>query len=262
MLDCSLQIGLQSAIPEVSARIGRKLDTKKFAAKIKLLDVEGIIYGFDLIYGLPGDTIEGFKTSIDFAISLAPNHLDIFRLAVLPGTDLYTKKAEYELNSDEDPPYLLTSHPTFSRMDMQKAEKLAAAVRVFYTQGRAVPWFLAILSPLKLSPSSFFDELLEMPFPLSLEGGDSGKIGHSVIEKAQCDALSLLYRKRGCAQCLPAALDLVRFHGAWSRAFAEHESSIVELHYPAELVGSYDMLDIEAVANHRRISQRRIQIRP
>lgn len=262
MLDCSLQIGLQSAIPEVAGRIGRNFDRKKFVNKVNLLNEAGLVFGFDLIYGLPGDTIGGFEASIDFALSLAPNHLDIFRLAVLPGTDLYAGKEEHALVCDEVPPYHLKSHPSFSSEDMKIAEALASSITFFYTKGRAVPWFSAILSPLDMKPSAFFRELLEMSFPMFSADGLGANNSHSAIEKVQCNALSLLYRKRGCEQYLPAALDLVRFHGAWSRAFAEEESSILELSYPAELVGSYEMLDIAAVVKHKRISRRRVQVFP
>ncbi|HEX4846287.1 MAG TPA: B12-binding domain-containing radical SAM protein, partial [Geothrix sp.] len=85
---CTLQIGLQSAHDEVLRHISRAFDPGDFEAKILLLHQAGVPYGFDLIYGLPGDSLGGFRESVDFAMGLVPNHLDVFRLSVLPGTRL------------------------------------------------------------------------------------------------------------------------------------------------------------------------------
>ena len=92
-ITCSLQIGLQSSDPGVLRGVGRGFDAGDFARRVSLLNQTGAIFGFDLIYGLPGDTLPLFRASLDFALSLYPNHLDIFPLAVLPGTKLYGKAA-------------------------------------------------------------------------------------------------------------------------------------------------------------------------
>ena len=65
-INCSLQIGLQSASEEVLKTVNRTFNKKDFIKKISILNNYGIIFGFDLIYGLPKDNYEGFKNSIDF----------------------------------------------------------------------------------------------------------------------------------------------------------------------------------------------------
>jgi radical SAM superfamily enzyme YgiQ (UPF0313 family) len=253
-LSCSLQIGLQSADPKVLEKIGRSIDRKKFAAKARLLDEEGLIYGFDLIYGLPGDSLAGFRESIDFALSLSPNHLDIFPLAVLPGTSLFERRRELSLDASDEPPYLLRSSPSFSPEDLYEAGRLAAAVRLFYSEGRAVPWFGAVLRPLGLSPSAFLGNL------------DAGTIatgaGHRRIEEAQLAYIEKMYRSRRLERLLPAARDLIRYHGAWSRAFAEGESASFGLSYPLDLVESSDMLDLEEVAATFKPRPRMVEVKP
>ena len=253
-LPCSLQVGLQSAHPEVLATVGRSLDRKKFAAKARLLDEEGLVYGFDLIYGLPGDSLAGFKDSIDYALSLSPNHLDIFPLAVLPGTSLYESRKELALDSCEEPPYLLRSSPGFSVDDMEAARKLAASTRLFYSAGRAVPWFKAVLRPLGLGPSAF----IGMLDASQAEPGPD----HRQIEEWQCAHVDRIYRSRHLERLIPAALDLIRYHGAWSRAFAEGESSILELKYPLDLVESPAMLEIGKIAAACRPRPGRVEIKP
>lgn len=155
-LNCSLQIGLQSADPSVLKNINRKIDKDVFKEKILYLHEAEVTYGFDLIYGLPGDTIKGFRESLDFAMSLVPNHLDIFPLSVLPGTHLWETAPSFKLEFLKGNPYTVISTPEFSKKDMETACDLAAACDIFYNQGKAVPWFAIMIENLCISPSDFF----------------------------------------------------------------------------------------------------------
>jgi Radical SAM superfamily/B12 binding domain len=156
-LRCTLQIGLQSADDAVLRRISRTIDPEDFEAKVLLLHEAGATYGFDLIYGLPGDTLTGFCASLDFTFSLAPNHVDIFPLSVLPGTRLQDTAPGLGLQHLPEVPYTVLASPTFSAADMAAAARLAAACDRMYNQGRAVPWFALVLEALPLSPSELFE---------------------------------------------------------------------------------------------------------
>jgi len=153
---CTLQVGLQSADDAVLRRISRSIDTEDFEAKVLLLHEAGAVYGFDLIYGLPGDTLEGFYASLDFALSLAPNHLDIFPLSVLPGTRLHDTAPDFGLQHLPAIPYTVLASPTFSAADMAAAHRLAKASDRLYNEGKAVPWFALVLDALALTPSELF----------------------------------------------------------------------------------------------------------
>jgi radical SAM superfamily enzyme YgiQ (UPF0313 family) len=155
-IHCTLQIGLQSAHDEVLRNISRSIDPQDFEAKILLLHEAGVPYGFDLIYGLPGDSLEGFRASVDFAMSLVPNHLDIFRLSVLPGTRLAETAAGLELAYEPHHPYQVLASPTFSVEDMEQACLIARGCDALYNRGQAVPWFGMLLEPLELPPSGVF----------------------------------------------------------------------------------------------------------
>jgi len=156
-IPCTLQIGLQSAHDDVLRNISRSFDAEDFEAKILLLHEAGVPYGFDLIYGLPGDSLDGFRESLDFAMGLVPNHLDVFRLSVLPGTRLSETAAGLELTYEAQNPYSVLASPTFSAVDMAQAGRLARGCDVLYNHGQAVPWFGMLLEPLELSPSEVFE---------------------------------------------------------------------------------------------------------
>jgi hypothetical protein len=158
---CTLQIGLQSADDAVLRRISRGIDPEDFEAKVLLLHQAGATYGFDLIYGLPGDTLAGFHASLDFALSLVPNHLDLFPLSVLPGTRLHDTAPDYGLQHLREIPYTVLASPTFSAADLGAAARTAKACDLFYNQGRAVPWFALIQEALALAPSTLFQRFAD-----------------------------------------------------------------------------------------------------
>lgn len=158
---CTLQIGLQSAHDAVLRQINRSIDLADFEAKVLLLHQAGATYGFDLIYGLPGDSLEGFKASLDFSLSLVPNHLDIFPLSVLPGTRLFETAPELGLQHLREVPYTVLASPGFSAAEMHIAARIAQACDQLYNEGKAVPWFGMVVAWLGWEPSEIFERFAD-----------------------------------------------------------------------------------------------------
>jgi radical SAM superfamily enzyme YgiQ (UPF0313 family) len=241
-LDCSLQIGLQSARAETLALVGRPgFDRRDFARRAAMLGSAGVSFGLDLIAGLPGDGLRDFEESLDFAIGLEPNHLDLFPLALLPGTELFDRSVELGIEADPRPPYLVRSTREMPAAALESALSLAAACDRFYTAGRAVGWFRAALKPLKARPSAF---LRDYGAWLAGKGADARRASARSepareIEEEQLGFASEAYAAAGLGALVPALRDLVRLHGAWGRALAEGEESELDLSYdPEELLGA------------------------
>ena len=217
-ITCSLQIGLQSADPAVLKGVNRRFDPRDFAGKVSLLNETGAIFGFDLIYGLPGDTLPGFRKSLDFALRLYPNHLDIFPLAVLPGTPLARRAKAAGLDSLEEPPYTLLGSPSFPPADMAAASHLAAATDIFYSRGRAVAWFGSVVAALNLSPSSFLERfgrwLRSQPDGATPEQ----ELADRRIWLLQREFLQHIFSRHRAEKILPAALDLIDYHYHYAAA--------------------------------------------
>jgi radical SAM superfamily enzyme YgiQ (UPF0313 family) len=258
-LEASLQIGLQSSNPEVAALIGREFDAKIFTKKIGLLNREGVSFGLDLIYGLPGDTLAGFKRSLDYSLSLYPNNLDLFRLALLPGTVLFDRAEELGLRADSAAPYAVRETRDFSGTDLDRAELLSRGAEIFYNAGRAVAWFNQALHPLRTRPSVFLDEFATWigergaakPEPSSLEA-----------EKLQLAFLEKLYIRKKKEKLLPVLRDIVRYHGAWGRALAEGLSTELMFSYDPQLVLSEEALDLERFVEIQRPKPARVKVSP
>ncbi len=247
-IPCSLQIGLQSVNETALSLVHRPVDFKKFATGITRLNNAGIVFGMDLMYGLPGDNLKGFKRSLDYAIARYPNNLEIFRLAVLPGTDLFDRAASLGIMHDHEPPYHVVSTPTFPVREIERAERLAGAADFFYTQGRAVSWFLAALHPLGMRPSQFLSAFAA--FTAYREADRSGSADHRTIETVQLAFLEEQYREAGILHVFPLLRDLVILNGAWTRALAEGETDELDLSWHPEDLFSPEALDIADFIEH------------
>ena len=120
------EIGLQSTNPKALEMMNRRTDLKRLAAGARLLKERGIRPQIDLILGLPGDDLEGFKRSVDF---LTANDLtddvQVFPLSVLPGTDFRRQSRMLGLHFTPAPPYTVLKTPTFSRKEMLQAVEYA-----------------------------------------------------------------------------------------------------------------------------------------
>lgn len=217
-IPCSLQIGLQSADPRVLAGVGRSFRRRDFEEKVGLLNRSGAVFGFDLMYGLPDDSLDRFRESLDFALGLYPNHLDIFPLAILPGTLLAARSHSLGLRHLPAPPYTLLSSPTFGERELAEAGRLALACDVFYTRGRGVAWFNSVIAALGLTPSAFLDRfalwLAERKGDLRSEEA----LGDDEIWSLQRSFLTRMFGPKKLKPCLPLVLDLVDYHHHYAAA--------------------------------------------
>jgi radical SAM superfamily enzyme YgiQ (UPF0313 family) len=260
LLGASLQIGLQSADADVCAYSGRGLDRKRFGAGIEHLNREGVIFGIDLIYGLPRDTLKGFMRSLDYAFSLRPNNIDLFRLSVLPGTALWDRAPALGIRMNPSAPYEVEGTAEFPAADLDAAEALSKAADVFYNQGRAVAWFTGAIKPLRLPPSVFLSRFMISREYRSLR--KRAACDSLAIEKAQLEFLEACYRDAKKTQLIPALRDLVRYHGAWGRALTEGKKTKLSFTYDPEMILGMSVFDIEKFAASARPSPGKLVVGP
>ena len=257
-IPCALQIGLQTADENVTKLVNRPFTRKVFTKNIGILNDAGVTFGLDVIYGLPGDSLRGYKDSVDFAINLYPNNLELFCLSVLPGTDLYDRAKELHLNYETVPPYHVINTDRFSKADIETASHIATACSYFYNEGRAVPWFNTICRALHTKPSQFFERFYNYYIKLSKEKQNC--INHIDIEQVQKDFVRQQLNEKNQKRLINAAMDIISYNGAWSRKTATGKSEKIQLHYPAQYIDSEYALDLDFFVNNVRIKENRIEI--
>lgn len=98
-----ISFGMQSAVPEVLATLERTHQPENVPAGVAAAKRAGLQNSVDLIYGAPGETLEQWRTSIEAAIEMQPDHISAYSLIVEPGTKLARQISKGELpEPDED----------------------------------------------------------------------------------------------------------------------------------------------------------------
>ncbi|MCQ2578102.1 MAG: radical SAM protein [Treponema sp.] len=258
-IPCCLQFGLQSTNEKVLKNVNRTFDRQIFTRNIGFLNDAGVIFGFDLIFGLPGDNLSGFFNSVDFALKLYPNNLETFCLSVLPGTMLFDQAKDFGLVFQEKAPYRILSTPTFGKEDLAKAQDFSNACNYFYNDGRAVPWFMALCALLKMQPSVLIKEFLS--WAMKKKTDLLCKTSFDGIQKTQLDFISDLLNQKGLNQYSAAVKSIVILNGAFSKITDGEKSVVVSLDYDPDDTASPMAQDIRQFVKYARRKKCRIRIK-
>ncbi len=99
-----VSLGMQSAVPHVLATLDRTHDPAGVARAVAMLTAAGLRVSLDLIYGTPGESLADWRTSLESAIALAPDHLSAYALTVEEGTKLAARvrRGEIPRPTDDD----------------------------------------------------------------------------------------------------------------------------------------------------------------
>lgn len=81
-----LSIGVQSFNNHFLSTLGRVHDATQAFAAVTEAAATFDTFNIDLMYALPGQTLDMLRQDVDVALSLAPNHLSIYHLTIEPNT--------------------------------------------------------------------------------------------------------------------------------------------------------------------------------
>lgn len=104
-----LSIGLQSAIDSELKLMGRIHTFEQFLENFKLAREIGFQnINVDLIFGIPGQTKENWRYTLQKVLELGPEHISAYSLIVEEGTPFYEKYGEDEIRREQgkSPKYL------------------------------------------------------------------------------------------------------------------------------------------------------------
>ena len=244
-LNCSLQIGLQSADEAVLSTIGRKFNRKEFEQKVKLLSVKGVAFGLDVIIGLPGDTLDKFRDTVNFAVSLMPSNLDIFVLSLLPGTELSQRKDELGLIASNDRDYTLKCSPSFSSDDIDQALKIRDSLDLFYTKGQACMWIHCLLETLNISACNLFSLFAKWMTQTNRSSDED-------VWVLQDDFVSSLLEKTQNNKLIDAMKSFMELHQGLCYVTDTCEDAVLNLHYHPDDLAMLDVMSLsEFVKTYR-----------
>lgn len=114
-----VEIGLQSTDPHAQELMDRKNNLRAFERGARAMLDQGIKVKVDLIIGLPGDTPQTIRRGMTYLRdSGLYTDVQVFNLAVLPGTAFRQEAAQLGLKFQPRPPYYVLQTPTLRREEM------------------------------------------------------------------------------------------------------------------------------------------------
>ena len=97
-----VSLGMQSAVPHVLRTLERTHDPANVARAVAAAKDAGLRVSVDLIYGTPGESLEDWRTSLEAATALAPDHVSAYALVVEEGTKLAAQVRRGQVPAPED----------------------------------------------------------------------------------------------------------------------------------------------------------------
>jgi anaerobic magnesium-protoporphyrin IX monomethyl ester cyclase len=85
----ALKYGVESADQEIVRRCGKQMDIKKTEAMIQKTRALGILYHLTFTFGLPGETRETIKKSLDWCLKMDPDTVQFSLTTPFPGSRFY-----------------------------------------------------------------------------------------------------------------------------------------------------------------------------
>ncbi|MES2283554.1 MAG: DUF4080 domain-containing protein [Pseudomonadota bacterium] len=150
------EVGIQSFNPDVQQRISRKQDNLKTSDNLRWLVSESQAHVHaDLIFGLPGETVESFAEGFDRLHALTPHEIQFGILKRLRGTPITRHTADFAMTYDPQTPYTILQNSTVDFSNMQRIKRFARYWEMVANSGR----FSAALK-LLLAPGSAFGNFL------------------------------------------------------------------------------------------------------
>jgi hypothetical protein len=131
------EVGVQSFNVDVQQRISRKQDNDKTALNLRWLVQESNAHlHTDLLFGLPGESLESFATGFDRLHALHPHEIQLGILKRLRGTPIARHTVEYGMVYDPEPPYTVRQTGAVDAATMQRFTRFSRYWDLVANSGR------------------------------------------------------------------------------------------------------------------------------
>ncbi|WPC67913.1 DUF4080 domain-containing protein [Rhodoferax ferrireducens] len=148
-----LEVGVQSFSIAVQQRVSRKQDNAKTEANLRWLVAQSNAHlHADLIFGLPGETLESFATGFDRLQGLGPHEIQLGILKRLRGTPIVRHSTPYGMVYDPDPPYTVRQTGAVDAATLQRFARFSRYWDMIANSGRFTRTLLVLLA----GPSPFY----------------------------------------------------------------------------------------------------------
>lgn len=106
-----VSLGVQTFAPDIQARIGRVQPHILIASTVEALRAAGVAsINFDLMYGLPGQTLADLDSTLDDTLALRPDRIALFGYAHVPHLLLRQRRIDASALPDQAERFAMAAH--------------------------------------------------------------------------------------------------------------------------------------------------------
>jgi hypothetical protein len=131
------EVGIQSFNENVQKLISRRQDNVQTEANLRwLINESNAHLHTDLIFGLPGETLDSFAMGFDRLMDIGPQEIQLGILKRLRGTPISRHTSAYEMVYDEQPPYVVRQTKDLDSATLQRFTRMAKYWDLVANSGR------------------------------------------------------------------------------------------------------------------------------
>lgn len=151
------EVGIQSFNEEVQKLISRRQDNAQTEANLLwLIQQSNVHLHTDLIFGLPGETIESFADGFDRLWAIGPQEIQLGILKRLRGTPIDRHTRAFDMTYDNQPPYVVQKTKDLDEHIVQRFSRMAKYWDLVVNSGRFKKTVPLLMKPLQAQASSFW----------------------------------------------------------------------------------------------------------
>ncbi|MEY3888498.1 MAG: Ribosomal protein methylthiotransferase RimO, partial [Pseudomonadota bacterium] len=151
------EVGIQSFNETVQKLISRRQDNVQTEANLRwLINASNAHLHTDLIFGLPGETIDSFAQGFDRLLAIGPQEIQLGILKRLRGTPIARHTASFEMVYDDQPPYVVRQTKDLEALTLQRFTRMAKYWDLVANSGRFKLSLPLLLKPAAPHNSSFW----------------------------------------------------------------------------------------------------------
>ncbi|MFH0773098.1 MAG: radical SAM protein [bacterium] len=156
-----ITIGVQTTNKHALALANRNTNLATLETNLRTMDKAGVKYRLEFIEGLPGDSYETIKSTIDWLFRFRASHVFFYRLLILKGTSFQQNTKRLGITYEQRPPFMIRKTKTFSPTDLVRSAKLCFTVSTIYNTPRTRRLLELTASRRKLPVSTMLEEIAQ-----------------------------------------------------------------------------------------------------
>jgi len=131
------EIGIQTFNPEIQSRISRRQNNDQAKENIRWIrDNSNAYIHADLIFGLPGESVDSFANSFNTLFELEPHEIQVGILKRLKGSPIVRHTQQHRLAFNPNPPFAIVSSDTVDYLTVQSINRFARYWDLIGNSGR------------------------------------------------------------------------------------------------------------------------------